>query len=207
MNLTILPQEIRAFIPRQRIGVSRDAQGCSAIVSDYYFDAIKANLLNVNNWSTYTGITKTYFTLFDQQGVEAFRAPLVKDLIRIEFPIISPNKQLSPLYDWVEIKDFQQIRTEYYQAVIMQLCPTKCPTIGSQCANHFFTDDASNTFILIQTADLLSLSIHGRNEFPNIFIESKLKAFRNLMIAGLGFVGASKHLWENIARGIVKNVP
>lgn len=68
---------------------------------------------------------------------------------------------------------------------------------------HFYTGDASSTFIISRGKDFIKAGIYGRNETPNMDAQIADKA-RNLAIALGGMVGISKIQWKILTDGLVE---
>lgn len=202
MDTNELPEFLWEKIPKQTTGISRDTFRFKNEQDKDDFERLKSSVLNVNEWVNFTGLTKTTFTLMNKHGIKQKRLARLNDFILIEFPKLFLFKKIK-CYDWVEISTIETFNDSTMDYFILELKPAKSPIMSDQTINHFFTEEASNTFIVFLNKDFLSISIHGRNEFPNLFIKNKRDAIRNFFFANLGLFGANKLLWVNMTNGLM----
>lgn len=204
MAVDKLPAYIWEKVPLQTKGISRDTLVYEERLEWRDYERIKSNLLDVNCWINHTGIARTKFTLRNGAGVLVERMARPNDYILIEFPQVPFSQQIK-LRDWVEITKVEEKITEEEAYFILELKPASCPTHQNECIHHFFTEDASNTFIIYYSNNQISVSIHGRNEYPNIEVKRKKIALRNFLFANLGLFGVNKILWSNMANGLLND--
>ena len=200
---SILPKTIINQIPSQIKGNSRDSISCrendDALI---IFNEVKNRLINVNNWYNFTSITNLHFQLSDINKNPIERFALKNDLIKIEFLKDKKSRILKIIMnDWVVVDEIMEIENQEYQCFILRLKPYQ--SSSKREIKHFYNSEASNTFILYQKENLVILSIHGRNEYPNFKSNSKFHLFRNIMMANLGLIGVDRFLWDNFAENIL----
>lgn len=109
--------------------------------------------------------------------------PSGDDYVQIESITIEPEGSLEEALKKGE--DF---------SISITVRPSVNPTTGEH--QHFFTNDATNTFVLTRSGDDLSMAIHGRNEksSPGTF---------NYMVNKGGEMGGQEAQWESFAEGIL----
>lgn len=199
-----LPETIINLIPIQKKGNSRDSISfCENQDIHLLYDKVKNRLLDINNWYKYTSITNLNFQIFSEDKNPIERFLLKDDLIRIEF--LKDNSL--PIFDivmndWVIVEKINEFENESYKCFILQLAPYQSNSCKEM--KHFYNSEASNTFILLKENDKVTLSIHGRNEYPNFRSKSKLSIFRNIMMANLGIIGVDRFLWDKFAENLLK---
>lgn len=202
----LLPAYILDLLPKQKRGIFRDSIAVfESPNSDLllHYENFKTRLEEVNHWCNYTSITHLNFQIFDHEENLLNRKVSIGDLIRIEI-----DQQISiPILgnimsDWVQVGEMIEYIQEEERFFSLQLIPIESPTLNE--VKHFYNEMASNTFILYQCKDFISLSIHGRNEFPNLISKSRFRMLRNIMIANLSLIGVDNFLWNNFANNLLK---
>ncbi|MGO8056168.1 hypothetical protein, partial [Rhizobium leguminosarum] len=69
---------------------------------------------------------------------------------------------------------------------------------------HFFKKDATSTFMVCIDGNIITASIHGRNEIPNTETANTIDNIRNKVVATSAISILSEVQWNNLVRGIVK---
>lgn len=164
---------------------------------------LKDRLLSVNYWSYYAKGVGADFKLHDQNGILKKRLPEKGDFIRIDIP--GPGNFEARGFDWVQITDMyeqQFINCEILEMLLIECRPSAIPGKANSHTAHFYTADATSTFILIRGEDFVKLGIYGRNETPNMDANIADKA-RNLAIAVGGMAGISKIQWKILIESLI----
>jgi hypothetical protein len=69
---------------------------------------------------------------------------------------------------------------------------------------HFFSKDATSSFIVERKGNVVTAYVRGRNELPNTEEpESFLKKIRNAAIALAAMAGLNTPQWKGLAKGII----
>lgn len=166
------------------------------------FRKLSQKLLQINNWKVNAGKNPTEFYIYHNENDKSAIAQL-NDLVKIKMP--APKNNLGKAFDWVKVNQIQSIEEKEIKAFLIQMKPHSCPDNSSGSIAHFYTGEASNTFILAKKDKTLQLSIHGRNEKPNTTKVGFMDVLRNLFVASGGIFGGSKIQWQDFTEEFIKN--
>ncbi|SHG09427.1 hypothetical protein [Chryseobacterium vrystaatense] len=192
-------QEKGSFHDTESIRVAKDFED----IVDLY-KTLKDRLLSVNYWNYYASGVGADFKLHDKNGNLKKRLPEKGDFIRIDIP--GPGNFEARGFDWVEITDMYEnlsANDEILEQLLIECKPSGIPGKINTHTAHFYTGDASSTFIVSRGKDFIKAGIYGRNETPNMDAQIADKA-RNLAIALGGMVGISKIQWKILTDGLVE---
>ncbi len=193
-----IPSELKKLIPVQKIGKCTDTFSSLEINElnnpDIAYKSIKNRLLDVNNWAHYATLTNADFILLDDKGHKIDRLVAQGDFMKVRFSRL--QKIISARHDYVRVNSIITVPTIFGDAVVMQLQPAHNPSKPGFEIDHFFTAEASNTFVLYRDAAKIHLSVHGRNEVPNFKVSKTIKKIRNMLFAVLGILAVSKVQWK-----------
>lgn len=188
-------------VPSQVSGAFHDTESKVECISSEEatskFEIVKSRFFSINNWKEYAGKLTAEFYLLDNSGKEKIEIPEKGDLVKIKIP--APGNPEGEGYDWVKI---MEIRTEP-ERCLMTMQPTFDPQNPDKEIAHFYTDNASSTFIVQHIGKNLFASVHGRNEQPNTQDISLLGKVRNSTVALMGIVGMAKIEWKNLIDGFL----
>lgn len=168
------------------------------------YKTLKDRLLSVNYWNYYDNGVGADFKLHDKDGNLKKRLPEKGDCIRIDIP--GPGNFEARGFDWVRITNLDEIYSvndEVLEMLLMECRPSTVPGKVNLHTAHFYTEDASSTFMISRGKDFIKIGIYGRNETPNMDAQIADKA-RNLAIALGGMVGISKIQWKILTDALVK---
>ena len=201
-----ISNHIKKYIPEQIKGFQRDTfikiELDENIINSYY-EIFKSRILDVDKWGEYCTTTGVKFLIFNKQ---TNRNVKLNDFICITSPAISSNNILREFTDyWVKVNKIISSQTDNESYVIIELSPCASPNSNSKEIAHFYKAIATNTIILHKQNSQITLSIHGRNEFPNVKTNSKFKLLRNLFFSNLPIIGLDKYLWKEFAHNIINN--
>jgi hypothetical protein len=172
----------------------------SATTAKETYVKAKERLLSVNEWKKICGPHSADFQLTDQQGHSVSANAAVGYYIRIDLP--APKNKNG--YDWVVIetienKDSPSGNSNY---IAMRVRPTHSPTDTQ--TTHFYTDDATSTFVVERIGTRITAAVYGRNEVPNVRNNSLLDKLRNLLISISTVLGFQKPQWKSLVVGLLK---
>ncbi|WP_054509511.1 hypothetical protein [Chryseobacterium sp. ERMR1:04] len=168
------------------------------------YKSLKNRLLSVNYWNYFTDGVGADFKLHDKEGNLKKGLPEIGDFIRIDIP--GPGNFEARGFDWVQITDMYEKEfenDEILEQLLLECRPSALPGKINAHIAHFYTSDATSTFIISRGKDFIKIGIYGRNETPNMDAQIADKA-RNLTIALGGMVGISKIQWKILVDALVE---
>jgi hypothetical protein len=192
------------LVPEQTQGIKKDLK--ADIVAhdtdeaDELFVLAKDRLLNLNNWKETSASASATFQLTDKQGNELSRPAHTGDYIRIKIP--APGTDAGDGYDWVHIEaiEYDDYPDEEMETIAMRVRPASAPVNSNDATAHFFTAEATSTFVIERRGRHLIAHYYGRNEKANT--ESKLlDNARNVAISVGAWLGGSDLQWESLLQG------
>jgi len=168
------------------------------------FAAAKQRLLDINRWKDISGPLSADFKLTDLQGNMLEGPPQVGNLIRINLP--GPGTRKGAGYDWVYIEEIKEVEsTENKDFIGIRVRPVAAPVSDEEASSHFYTDNATSSFIVERTGTKVEASEEGRNEIPNRETKNIFDKIRNTLVA----IGASQGLaypqWKALMDGVLGN--
>lgn len=201
--------KIRPTIPRQTKGGHSDTS--HAVTASTHEEAnelfIKAahRLLDVNHWNQLAGFLSAVFILTDKGGSEVKRLAEAGDYFKIDIP--GPGLESGEGFDWVEIEKVEDLPDPLSESesLAITVSPAPNPKQAGSDAAHFFSDEASSTFMVERNGNTVTASVHGRNEIPNTEIEDNKDKIRNAIVALGAITGLSKVQWKNLVTGLLKS--
>ncbi|MFY9308603.1 MAG: hypothetical protein WAQ28_06060 [Bacteroidia bacterium] len=168
------------------------------------FKVAKSRLLNINNWDEYSGAASATFELTDSNGKGISAPPQTRNLIRIDVP--GPGTFAGQGFDWVCIEAIEDgsdpdAENEFFA---FRVRPAKNPDASDDAPSHFYTDDATSTFIIERNGNTVSASEKGRNEESNTETGNILDKARNVIVATGAKNGAAYPQWKSLMEGLLK---
>lgn len=163
------------------------------------YAVLKQRFLSVNEWKSYCGENFADFRLHDSLGEYVERIPKVGDYIRIDIP--GPGGFEAKGYDWVEIVeiDNHHINKDELENLMIICRPSTIPgSKKNRHINHFYSAEASSTFMISRSETSIKAAIYGRNESPN-WNANFLDTIRNFSVAVGGMIGISKIQWKKLS--------
>jgi hypothetical protein len=169
------------------------------------FRLAKQRLIAINNWDKISGIASATFELMNERGEKIDSTePRVGNLIRIKLP--APPNPSGDGYDWVRIEKIVNAKDLKNDQELFgfHVRPTRNPLDPNQETAHFFTKDATSSFLVFRSKQLVVAMERGRNEKPNIYAHGIWNRIRNFLIALGGMLGLSKPQWKSLTDGMLK---
>lgn len=193
-------------LPEQEMGgkmdvsSSRELESWEAALS--FFKLAAFRLFNVNEWASYCGTDATTFQLCTEKG------SLTQDLhegslIRIDIP--GPGTAAGEGFDWVRIEEIKELEDSDERSVGFRVRPTSDPRNLKDDTAHFFTDEASSTFLVRLKGTTVFAEVHGRNEVPNTNTGQTLSNIRNSVVGWAARLGLSFPQWKLLVSGILSD--
>lgn len=198
---------LRKIIPRQIIGFKTGAsvEFIAPTTGDakVLFLECKWRLLNINNWYLICGEKGSEFQLTDDDGNPLEKdSPEVGNLIRVKLP--SPPNAEGDGYDWVRIEKLEATEDTSADEELygFRVRPVSNPTTKTDARSHFYTGEATSTFLVYRKKNKISVYQRGRNELPN-HTGSFINKIRDLLVALLALLGFSKPQWKRLVKGVL----
>lgn len=166
------------------------------------FKFLKQRFFNINHWQEYCGKMSSEFKLCDKQGFYVDRMPKLGDFFRIDIP--GPGNPQTKGYDWVEIVAMDgHCFGDELERYLISCRPSKPPGSRGNDIAHFYSREASSTFIIYRGSNYIKVGIYGRNEVPNFSRTGIIGKIRNAFIAIGGFMRATKIQWKSLTNGLL----
>ncbi|MGZ5189812.1 MAG: hypothetical protein ACXWCZ_02265 [Flavisolibacter sp.] len=163
-----------------------------------FFSLVKSRLLHINFWHELAGRATADFQLCNDKGQPVDRKPQPGDHIRIDIP--GPGTITGEGNDWVRIEEV----IEEEDSTCIRVRPATNPLNERKDIAHFFSDEATSTFMVKKSANKITAGVYGRNEKPNTGSEKIIDKIRNTAIATGAISGFSKLQWKSLVNGLVK---
>lgn len=203
-----MEQSNSGIVPEQKTGAKTDVVSTEEFPSideaRAFFQQCKQRLLNINGWSKLGGKASADFKLADKDGNEVQRSVAERgDHFKIDIP--GPGTITGEGYDWVKIEDIEDSTdgTEDQEVVALRVRPTGNPNNDKTDVAHFFTDEATSSFIVQRKGNVVSAEVHGRNEKPNTAADAVIDKTRNTMVAAGAMAGFSEVQWKSLVNGLL----
>jgi len=163
-----------------------------------FFKETRQRLLNINGWHQYAGSATAEFQLTDNDGKAITRLPQKGDHLKIDIP--GPGTATGEGHDWVQVEEIE----EDEDSIGIRVRPVSNPTNNRKDIAHFFSEDATSTFIVKREGKKITAAVYGRNEKPNTNTETLKDKLRNAAIATGAISGFSKLQWKSLVNGLIK---
>jgi hypothetical protein len=168
------------------------------------FNKAKERLKNINAWEEWSGMISASFLLTDEEGKPLKGMPDVGNLIRIDIP--GPGMKESNGYDWVRIEDIVEEHNADTDVYAIKVRPVQAPDSNSKTSAHFYTEEATSSFMVQRKGKTVTASEEGRNEVLNTETEHVTDKIRNAVIGTGAQLGIAKMQWKNLMKGILKHL-
>lgn len=196
------------IIPENKTGVQTNTEELitfddpgKAVV---FYKLARSRLMNINRWQEIAGTGSSEFRLFDENG-EATSEPVREGFyFRIDVP--GPGTATGDGFDWVRVEAVEEMGDENSasQLTVIRVRPSDNPKNNKTDTAHFFTDEATSSFVVERVENIVKAGIYGRNEKPNLDVEKIGDKLRNAIFGAGAAAGASKMQWVKLVRGILR---
>ena len=199
---------IKKLIPENTKGKTADVERSITLNSrEEALDAFKRaykRLLNVNLWHDLTGFASAEFLLKNEEGHESHRLARVGDYFQIDIP--GPGPVSGDGYDWVQVEAIEDHANPDAgeESFGMRVRSCKNPNKPGNTTAHFFTSDATSTFIIYRKGNTVSASYHGRNEVLNTDTGILKDTIRNTMVGAGAIAGISELQWARLIESFLE---
>lgn len=194
--------------PEQNEGIKKDLEEQVSFEeiedAEEMFVIAKERLLLVNEWDKVSEFINTKFQIVDSHGHAVHRHVHTGDYITIDIP--GPGSVTGEGKDWVKVEaiEYDDYPDENKEQFAMRVRPVPNPTVSDDSVAHFFTDDATSTFIIERDHNMVITSYHGRNEKLNTETGKLVDKIRNTVVGISAILGFSDAQWAGLIKGFLK---
>jgi hypothetical protein len=189
-------------VPEHNNGIQTNTESSIQLSNEQeaqkFYEEAKQRLLNINSWHQYAGNASADFSLTDDKGNPINRSPQKGDYFKIDIP--GPGTDTGEGHDWVQVEAIE----EDEDSIGIRVRPVTNPTNDRKDVAHFFSEDATSTFIVKRQGKKITAGVYGRNEKPNTNTETLKDKLRNAAIATGAISGFSKLQWKSLVNGLIK---
>jgi hypothetical protein len=188
-------------VPEQHTGIQTNTESEIEFEGEEesrkFYAQARERLLRIKGWHELAGKATADFTLTDEQGYEVDRYPKEGDHFRISIP--APGTDTGEGDDWVQVQSV----VEDENCISITVRPATNPLNEKRDVAHFFSEEATSTFLVKREGNKVIAGIYGRNEKPNLKTEKLKDTIRNAAVASGAITGFAKIQWKSLANGIV----
>jgi len=199
-------QQYLNIVPAQYTGKEIEVESTLQLKNSHeakiFYELVKNRLLDVNYWHNLAGLFSAVFTLVDAKGVEVDRSVVKGDFIKIDIP--GPGSGEGGGYDWVRVEEKNENEEENLQFTGFTVRPSYNPWGNKQAIAHFYTVEATSSFIAIRNNTEIKAMIFDRNLRANDVAETVTDKLRDGAVGISAIGGFSKMQWQNLANGLIK---
>ncbi len=167
------------------------------------FDWASKKLFDINKWSEWCeNMLSANFSLYNKYGHPVKRLAELHDYVKIDIP--GPGSIDGGGFDWVQIKNISVIHDPENdtETAFLQVSPCSCPVNSEPHVAHFFSTEATSTFMIQREGKKVRAEIHGRNEKPNTS-GNTIDSLRNTFVAKLAKAAFSDLQWKDLCKGFL----
>lgn len=200
-------QDRLEIIPTQFAGQEIEVEATKELKNEAeaksLYNVAKKKLLDVNNWKKIAGTITAQFQIINEKGEEVTRYVKKGDYLRINIP--GPGSKEGDGYDWVLVEELKEINMESLQSVGFRVRPNENPFGEKNETSHFYSKEATSSFIICRENSQLISRIVDRNLLPNTESGSLVDKVRDVVVGVSAIAGLSKLQWQQLANGLIKN--
>jgi len=167
------------------------------------YNVAKKKLLDVNNWKEIAGAITARFQIIDEKGKAVNREVKKGDYLRIDIP--GPGNKEGDGYDWVLVEELKEINNESLQSVGFRVRPNENPFGEKNETAHFYSKEATSSFIITRENLKVISWIIDRNLLPNTESGSLADKVRDVAVGVSAIAAFSKVQWQGLADGLIEN--
>ena len=171
--------------------------------AQHLYEIAKKKLLNVNDWNKIAGAVTARFQIVDKNGNEVQREIQKGDYLRIDIP--GPGSKEGDGFDWVLVEELKKIDHPSVQSAGFRVRQTVNPFGHKNETAHFYSKEATSSFIIIREKTKVIAWIIDRNLRPNTDQESLTDKIRDMAVGMSAIAGFSKMQWQGLADGLIEN--
>jgi hypothetical protein len=168
------------------------------------FQEARRRLRDINNWHKLCGIASAVFRLTDEHGKEIEGEARQGNLVKIDIP--GPGSAAGEGFDWVHIEAMEDLADPKgeRESFMLRVRPTSNPLNKEKGTAHFYTSDATSTYVIERNGSTVTAAEHGRNEKPNAKADLAADKIRNTIVGIGGISGISKIQWKSLVKGLLE---
>ncbi len=197
---------MKEIVPKHNKGTQSNTESSIELKNEQeakeYYELVKERLLDVNKWNSYAGTATAHFYLTDEKGNEVDRQPRKGDYFKIDVP--APGSESGEGYDWVQVEEISERNNDDEDVFGIRVRPASSPVNDKKDVAHFFTDEATSSFIVKRSGNKVIAAVYGRNEMPNMDAEKITDKIRNATVATGAMTAFSKLQWKSLVNGLLK---
>jgi len=194
-----------SIVPRHEEGKIIDTESSETFSTveeaKSFYQHARARLMDVNNWHQICGTLSAKFQLVDAAGNEVQRPVQKQDYFKIDIP--GPGPSSGHGYDWVEVEEIREVSVDDVESIGIRVRPTSSPVNDGEDVSHFYSPDATSSFIVTREGNTVTVSVYDRNTKPN---EEATGAdlLRDKAIGAGAVTIFSKLQWKALVKGILE---
>lgn len=197
-NASIVPENVKG----KSVDLEESVTENTIEEAENSFNRACTRLLNPPVWHQLAGTLSAEFELQDRTAENARRLAEVNDYLKINIP--APGNSAGDGYDWVKVDAIEEnTLPDADTSFAIRLRSSSNPAHLEKGTAHFFTSDATSTFIVKRTGNKVIASYHGRNEVPNTDGDVSDK-IRNTVVASGAALGLSELHWKALLKGLLE---
>lgn len=200
-------RDYTGIVPPQFTGKEIEAEATRELEDERaaikFFAIARKRLLDVNNWNKIAGAITAQFQIIDKKGKEVNREVNKGDYLRINIP--GPGSKQGDGYDWVFVEEIKEVTMEFVQSVGFRVRPNENPFSEKNETAHFYSDEASSSFIITREDAKIISWIIDRNLLPNTESASLVNKVRDVAVGLSAIAGFSKIQWQRLADGLIES--
>jgi hypothetical protein len=195
------------IVPPQFTGQEIEVEATKELKDDAnanrLYTVAKKKLLDVNNWNKTAGVITAQFQIINEKGEEVNREVKKGDYLRINIP--GPGSKEGDGYDWVFVEELNEINKQALQSVGFRVRPHENPFGKKNETAHFYSKEATSSFIITRENLKVISWIIDRNLLPNTESESLVGKVRDVAVGISAIAAFSKVQWQGLADGLVES--
>lgn len=200
-------RDMLGIVPPQFTGQEIETEATQMLTSEAdaerLYRVARKKLLDVNNWNSVAGVITAQFQIIDEKGNQVSREVKKGDFLRVDIP--GPGSKEGDGYDWVFVEALNEIDNGSVQSVGFRVRPDKNPFGEKNETAHFYSKEATSSFIIIRESAKVISWIVDRNLLPNTESGSLADKVRDVAVGISAIAGFSKVQWQGLADGLIKN--
>lgn len=161
-------------------------------------------MVDINEWHRIGSFVSAVFVLTNDKEQKLERSAALGDFIRID--IQGPGSSAGDGYDWVHIEALEDNSNAGGEEESIAMRVRACNQPGKETNNvaHFFTGEATSTFIIHRIENTITSFYHGRNEVLNTSVTKVSDKIRNVIMGGVALAGLSELQWNTLTKSFLK---
>jgi hypothetical protein len=104
----------------------------------------------------------------------------------------------------VQIEEVEIVSSDDEESYAFRVRPTQNPANKNNDISHFYSEEATSTFIVSRTENVVTAAIFDRNTKPNKDSKLALDKIRDTIVGTAGVVSFSKIQWNKLVDGLLE---